>query len=331
MLPASNRGPGMSFGFPDVCATPTPAGPVPTPYPNMAMNAQASPFSQTVKVNMMNALNQMSQIALSSGDEAGSAHPTVKGPQRYTMGSPNVYVDGVPAITLASMTSHNNMNCPVGAVVVPSAVNVTFSLNASAVGGEHPVTDVRATRRLRGEDLASIGRCEPVADTPALRPQEDGRGVVAIHVFTESAGAELHAALERLTAAGATSVEIDLRGCPGGSLEGALDAASVLLAEGAPLAEVVDEDGDVTLHRGRGGAFVTLPIELVVDGDTASAAEVFAAALADHARASVRGGPTYGKGVTHVVRVDASGTPWLASTGRVRSPRGREIDRVGVG
>jgi carboxyl-terminal processing protease len=324
----------MSFGFPDVCATPTPAGPVPTPYPNMAMNAQASPFSQTVKVNMMNALNQMSQIALSSGDEAGSAHPTVKGPQRYTMGSPNVYVDGVPAITLASMTSHNNMNCPVGAIVVPSAVNVTFSFAGSGDRDGQPVADVRATRPLRGEELASLGRHERPDGTEgaslAMEHERDGRGVVTVGVFTESAGAELHAALERLTAAGATRVEIDLRGCPGGSLEGALDAASVLLAEGAPLAEIVDEDGDVSLRRGRGGAFVALPIELVVDGATASAAEVFAAALLDNARASVRGGPTYGKGVMHVVRVDASGTAWLASNGRVLSPAGREIDRVGV-
>jgi carboxyl-terminal processing protease len=74
MLPASNRGPGMSLGFPDVCLTPSPAGPVPVPYPNIAMNAQAAPFSASVKVNMMNALNERGRSGQRPPDgEAGAA------------------------------------------------------------------------------------------------------------------------------------------------------------------------------------------------------------------------------------------------------------------
>jgi len=314
----------MSLGFPDVCATPTPAGPVPVPYPNIAMNAQASPFSPTVKVNMMNALNQMTQIALSSGDEAGSAQPTIKGSQRYTMGSPNVFVDGAPAITLASLTTHNNMNCPIGAVIVPSAVNVTFSRAAHFSGD---MCDVRATRALDQAALRALGAEATGATQDDTQPTP---GTVRIKHFGDSAGAELHAALDRLVRAGASSVEIDLSGCPGGSLEGALDAASVLLPAGTPLAELEDEDGDARVMRSHGGAFTTLQVALLVDARTASAAEVFAAALVENGRAPLRGGPTYGKGVVHRVHVSPDGDAALVRSGTVRGPSGRVIDGVGV-
>jgi carboxyl-terminal processing protease len=332
MLPASNRGPGQALGFPDVCLTPAPpAPPVPVPYPNIAMNAQAAPFSPTVKVNMMNALNQMSQIPMSSGDEAGAAHPMMKGPQRYTMGCPNVFVDGAPAITLASLTNHNNMNCPIGAVLVPSAVNVTFS-RATATERAPRAIDPRATRSLGALEVADLA---DAACGESLRATVDGTvGRVHFSTFAASAGAELFAALRRLVALGAHTVEIDLRGCGGGTLEGALDAASTLLPDGAPLVELVEPDGDVTLERVRFGAMgdlASLPVTVHVDRATASAAEAFAAALLANERAPILGGPTYGKAVAHRLDPSLTGDARLTAALRFRTASGAEIDGVGVG
>ncbi|MBI4954662.1 MAG: DUF4150 domain-containing protein [Myxococcales bacterium] len=142
MLPASNRGLGVNLGFPDVCNTP--AGPVtvPIPYPNIALNVQAVPFSPVVKVSMMNALNMMSRIPMTSGDEAGVAHPMFKQAGAYTMGNPVVSIDGMPAINLTCPTTGNNFNNPLGAVLVPSAVNVLYcyagagNARAEALGAE---------------------------------------------------------------------------------------------------------------------------------------------------------------------------------------------------
>ena len=69
MLPASNRGAGMNVGFPDVCLTPAAPSPIPIPYPNFAMNAQAAPFATSVFISMMNALNMASMIPVTTGDE----------------------------------------------------------------------------------------------------------------------------------------------------------------------------------------------------------------------------------------------------------------------
>jgi carboxyl-terminal processing protease len=153
MLPASNRGAGQNLAFPDVCNTPVGPATVPIPYPNIAMNAQATAFSMVVKVSMMNALNMSSVIPMTNGDQAGVAHPTVMGAARYTMGNPIVFVDKQPAICLLCPTTGNNMNAPLGAVLVPSAVNVFYTFAADSAEATW-LTDVR--QRLETLRQASV-------------------------------------------------------------------------------------------------------------------------------------------------------------------------------
>lgn len=333
MLPASNRGPGMSLGFPDVCMTPSPAGPVPVPYPNVAMNAQAAPFAASVKVNMMNALNLASQIPLTSGDEAGSAHATVKGPQRFAVGSPNVFIEGMPGITLASLTSHNNMNCPVGAVIVPSAVNVMFSLvpeDHGPVCAPHLCgADPRRTRELDHEGLVELAAAARGPSVTSSKLVGD-RGVVRLETFALSAGAELHSAVESLVRGGARGITFDLRGARGGSLEGAVDAASQVLSKGLLVVVEIEADGDEIEHRSEGGAFLEIPVEVQIDGDTASAAEVFAGALQSQGRGRLVGTTTFGKGVTHRVAVGAAGGSVSARMSTLRLANGALLDGRGL-
>jgi hypothetical protein len=64
---------GMAMSFPDVCKTPTPAGPVPIPYPNIAQSSDTADGSTTVKVDGNPIMLKSSNFQMSSGDEAGSA------------------------------------------------------------------------------------------------------------------------------------------------------------------------------------------------------------------------------------------------------------------
>ncbi len=64
---------GTSAVFPDVCKTPSPAGPVPIPYPNIAMSSSASDTATTVKADGQPIMLKSSVFSTSSGDEAGSA------------------------------------------------------------------------------------------------------------------------------------------------------------------------------------------------------------------------------------------------------------------
>lgn len=135
MFPASTNSPsGQCMAMPDVCKTPTPAGPVPIPYPNIAMLQQANPatVAQTVRIFGFQAATVQTVIMMSSGDEAGAAGGVVsnmiKGPCQFKLGSFSVKIQGQSATYLGSIVAHNNTssaNMPMGAQIAPSQTMVT--------------------------------------------------------------------------------------------------------------------------------------------------------------------------------------------------------------
>lgn len=114
---------GMDMGFPDVCLTPSPAGPVPIPYPNIAMGPMAVPNCPTILIMGMPVHNLGTTIPMTNGDNAGVAtgvaSGTVMGPSRHLTGAFTVLYMGMPASRLTSMALQNSTNCP-GARIVPS-------------------------------------------------------------------------------------------------------------------------------------------------------------------------------------------------------------------
>jgi uncharacterized Zn-binding protein involved in type VI secretion len=129
-------GTGMCMAFPDVCKTPTPVGPVPIPYPNIAQLAMANPGTCAMNVLIFNkpAATTMTMIMLSSGDEAGCAGGVVSslfiGPAQFSLGSMVVSIAGAPAAYLGSLIGQNGVgaaNMPAGVQVVPSQPIVTVS------------------------------------------------------------------------------------------------------------------------------------------------------------------------------------------------------------
>ena len=120
---------GMDFAFPDVCLTPTPAGPVPIPYPNFAMANTAIPIQYKVFILAMPAHNLATTIPMSNGDNAGvSLNPVsgmVMGPSRKLMGSVKVLMGGMPAVKMLNPTGQNGVSPGAfGATLVPSQVKV---------------------------------------------------------------------------------------------------------------------------------------------------------------------------------------------------------------
>jgi hypothetical protein len=114
---------GMDMGFPDVCLTPSPVGPVPIPYPNIAMGPTAIPNCVNVLVMCMPAHNMGTVVPLTNGDNAGVAmgvaSGTVMGPRRHLTGAFTVLINGMPATRLTSVSLSNSTNVP-GARIVPS-------------------------------------------------------------------------------------------------------------------------------------------------------------------------------------------------------------------
>ena len=136
MLPASTKGAGQAFAFPDVCKTPAPPAPspIPLPYPNAALLVQVEKESTKVKFAAKGVVTRKSEMPRSMGDEAGLAGGVVSGKNMgkvvFKRGSSKVKVEGQPVQHLAAPTAHNgaNANMPAGLQVAPSQLKVLIAI-----------------------------------------------------------------------------------------------------------------------------------------------------------------------------------------------------------
>ena len=115
MLGISHKGSnGMSTVFPDVCKTPTPAGPVPIPYPNIGKSSDTVSGPTSVTTDGQMPMTKGAQYMMSTGDEAGSAtgviSSKIKGPCEFMMYSFDVKFEGQNVCRLSDPLFHNDKN-----------------------------------------------------------------------------------------------------------------------------------------------------------------------------------------------------------------------------
>lgn len=107
---------GVATNFPDVCKTPTPGGPVPLPYPNVATSSDTASGSTSVKIDGNPIMLKDSNFKISTGDEAGSiggvASGCIKGIAEFVNYSFDVKVDGKNVPRLGDMMIQNKKNTP---------------------------------------------------------------------------------------------------------------------------------------------------------------------------------------------------------------------------
>ena len=163
---------------------------------------------------------------------------------------------------------------------------------------------------------------------------EDGIGIIRISTFNQDTGETLERQLRALTAPGARPViglVIDLRGNPGGLLRQSIKVADLLLTQGEILRTVGRHPDSLHHYEAAGSDLaVGLPIVVMIDGRSASAAEIVAAALQDRDRAVVVGTSSYGKGsVQTVIRLPNDGEITLTWSKFV-TPSGYYLHGMGV-
>jgi hypothetical protein len=113
----------IAFAFPDICLTPTPGGPVPIPYPNIAQLAQAEQTSATggdpVFAGGKPVLTAESFVRISSGDEAGTAGGVASGrnmgPCTFATASTTVFIHGQGVVRFGDQTEQNKTSVASGA------------------------------------------------------------------------------------------------------------------------------------------------------------------------------------------------------------------------
>jgi carboxyl-terminal processing protease len=147
-------------------------------------------------------------------------------------------------------------------------------------------------------------------------------GYVRMLSFSEAAHAQLAKGVEKVEKEGAEGVVLDLRHNPGGLLEEAVLSANVFLPKDEVVVRTKSRTQGDSVHKTPGDAISDLPVVVLVDGGTASAAEILAAALADDAGSTVVGTRTYGKGLFQEERDLSNGGALKLSVGEFFTPNG---------
>lgn len=127
---------------------------------------------------------------------------------------------------------------------------------------------------------------------------------------------------------GINGVIIDVRNCPGGNLKVLLQTSDLFLDEGI-ITYFEDKDGNKEYYRSNDGKW-DVPVAILTNEYTASAAEAFTAALKENGRARVFGTVTYGKGVVQEIFGLSDGTAIKFTVSKYFTPNGNEVNEKGI-
>ena len=173
----------------------------------------------------------------------------------------------------------------------------TAAMTSALLGEEGSTVSIKYLTPLREEQSFEIIHANYT--TPSIstvRLMDNGVGYLRIDSFTSGTAVEFRNVVNSLTNQGATSLIFDLRDNSGENLNAALVATDYCVPSGL-IAQSQDKDGNVTDLRMSDENEITLPMVCLVNGNTASGAELFANALRKMAGATIVGSTTAGKGV----------------------------------
>jgi carboxyl-terminal processing protease len=276
------------------------------------------------------------------------------------------YADGSDFTQLKTTTDGNygglglTVSSEDGAVKVITPTEDTPAARAGIKAGDY-ITHINgellygldldeAVDKMRGAPGTSIrltivrpGRNKPldialVRERIELRPVKweikDGVGIININTFAANTGDATKAALvaiDKATGGKPLGYIVDLRSNPGGLLDQAIDVSDAFLDHG----EIVSQRGrtkdDIERYYARPGDMAHgLPLVVLIDAGSASAAEIVAAALQDQRRAIVMGERSFGKGSVQTVVQTGADAALRLTTARYYTPSGRSVQAGGV-
>jgi carboxyl-terminal processing protease len=158
-----------------------------------------------------------------------------------------------------------------------------------------------------------------------------GVAYVKIPAFQKTTATDLEQALWDLHGKGMRSLIIDLRGNPGGLLTAAVEIADKFIADGGIVSTKGRSEQENFSYRAHRPGTWRVPLVVMIDGDSASASEIFAGAIKDSGRGKIVGSRSYGKGsVQGIFPLGKSGAGARLTTAKFYSPSGRAIANVGV-
>jgi carboxyl-terminal processing protease len=184
----------------------------------------------------------------------------------------------------------------------------------------------------RGEDLTdfTIIRAKITIPTVESRLLDHNIGYIKLNDFNVHAREQVDLALEELDVNNLDGLVFDLRGNPGGLLSSAIDITSAFIKDGTILVEDFG-DGSEQVYSANGSYIgLSIPMVVLVDGNSASASELVAGALQDRDRATIMGETTFGKGTVQTWQSLVNGGGVRLTIARWLTPDRHWIHELGI-
>jgi carboxyl-terminal processing protease len=186
------------------------------------------------------------------------------------------------------------------------------------------------TERVRQVRLTRAEIEVPVVSSSLRRLAGEKLGYVRLAAFSTGAHGALGEAVRKLRGRGARGLLLDLRANGGGLLDEAVLSASLFLPEGEEVVSTRSRTQGEKVYETQGGIVWRLPVVVLIDRGTASAAEILAAALADDAGAPVVGTRSFGKGVFQQEVGLSNGGALKLTIGEYFTPAGKNLAGRGI-
>ena len=205
-----------------------------------------------------------------------------------------------------------DLNTAVALIKGEEGTSVTITLQR-----DEEVFDVEVTRRQI--DVKTVN----------YRMLDDNIGYIQIEEFDEVTSDQFSQALDSLIEQGMEALVIDIRNNPGGILDTVVAMLDELLPEGT-IVSVKDRNGTAQEYTSDADTKLTVPLTVLINGNSASASEIFAGAIKDYGVGTLVGTTTYGKGIVQTAFSLSDGTGVKITIEDYYLPSGKSIHKVGV-
>lgn len=184
---------------------------------------------------------------------------------------------------------------------------------------------IRGTERL----TFSAVRDAVEAKTVSYTLLDNNIGYLSISQFEEVTTKQFKAAVEDLQSQGMKGLVIDIRNNPGGLLDTVVGMLKYMLPDGL-IVYTEDKQGNRKDYKGQDNDEFNLPLAVIVNGNSASASEIFAGAIQDYGKGTIIGTQTYGKGIVQTVKPLTDGSAIKFTIAKYFTPKGQDIHGKGV-